>query len=66
MHDDKWIYLIKKMNYFKYRKGYFNQIKILFYVLTNIIWLKWMYKLKHIIDGGIEKYKDWLVANDYA
>ena len=27
---------------------------------------KWVYKLKHKLDGNIDRYKAWLIAKGYA
>ena len=32
----------------------------------SVVSSKWIYKIKHVVDGGIEKYKEIFVARGFS
>ena len=32
----------------------------------SVVTLKWIYKIKHVVDGSIEKYKELFVAEGFS
>ena len=31
-----------------------------------VVTSKWIYKIKHAVDGSVEKYKEWFVAHGFS
>jgi hypothetical protein len=37
-----------------------------FHLLMNVVGSRWMYRIKHHVDGSIERYKACLVARGFT